>query len=485
MSWGDRKQIDRELTDIVRSREPHRESGECELAKQRRMASKRFYSVARGSRRFVQGWVKERAKDKRVLDYGCGNGANAILAAQNGASAVGIDISPVSIKNCREDATAASVQQRTSFLVMDAESLTFDNDYFDIICASGVLHHLDIGNAYSELARVLKTDGELICVEPLAYNPVIQLYRKLTPHLRTPWEMGHILRKKDLDLAMRYFHKVEMRFFHLATLTAIPFCRLRGFGIVLTILEKVDALLLRLPMVRWFAWQVVLVLSQPVKNSKPAPPGASNNKQMLKRLFDISLSSLGLLILSPLFIFVAVLIKWRSKGSAFYKCERVGRDGKLFKMYKFRTMYGDADKTHGRHSCADNDCRITQVGKFLRKYKLNELPQLVNVLKGDMSFVGPRPEVKYYTEMFTEQEKAILSVRPGITDWASIWNSDEGKVLAEASVNGEDPEKYYAENIRPHKIKLQLDYVENGSFWVDIRILFETLKVLLNHTKRP
>lgn len=199
---------------------------------------------------------------------------------------------------------------------------------------------------------------------------------------------------------------------------------------------------------------------------------------MVKRLFDVIFSLLGLGALFPLFIPIIVLIKWDSKGPVFYKGGRVGKDGKLFKMYKFRTMYFNADKMGGGPSCADDDPRITKFGRFLRKYKLNELPQLINVLKGDMSFVGPRPEVKFYTDMFTEEEKAILSVQPGITDWASIWNPDEGEILAEVSAKGQDPEEYYKENIRPKKIKLQLDYVRNHSSWVDMKILFETVKVL-------
>jgi lipopolysaccharide/colanic/teichoic acid biosynthesis glycosyltransferase len=200
---------------------------------------------------------------------------------------------------------------------------------------------------------------------------------------------------------------------------------------------------------------------------------------MCKRLFDIIFSLLGIIILSPLFLIIAILIKRDSRGPIFYKGERVGKDGKLFKIYKFRTMREDADKISSNPSCADDDPRITKFGKFLRKYKLNELPQLINVLKGEMSFVGPRPEVKFYIDMLSDEEKKeILSVRPGITDWASLWNPDEGKVLAEASARGEDPEKYYAEKIRPTKIKLQLEYVKNHSFWVDLKILFETVKVL-------
>jgi lipopolysaccharide/colanic/teichoic acid biosynthesis glycosyltransferase len=124
----------------------------------------------------------------------------------------------------------------------------------------------------------------------------------------------------------------------------------------------------------------------------------------------------------------------------------------------------------GGPSTADDDPRITKIGKFIRKYKLDELPQLINVLKGEMSFVGPRPEVSHYVNMFTEEEKAILGVRPGITDWASMWDSDEGAILA----GSPDPEKTYMEKIRPEKIKLQLKYVREKSFWVDLKIIFQT-----------
>jgi len=196
-----------------------------------------------------------------------------------------------------------------------------------------------------------------------------------------------------------------------------------------------------------------------------------------KRAFDFVVSLVGLIILTPLFLFLAILIKLDSRGPVFYKASRVGQGGRTFGMYKFRTMRDDADQMGGGPSCADNDCRITRMGTFLRRFKLNELPQLINVLKGDMSFVGPRPEVQLYVDMFTEEEKSILSVRPGITDWACIWNSDEGKVLAEASRNGQDPEQYYMENLRPKKIALQLDYVRNHSFWVDLKILLKTAVV--------
>lgn len=195
---------------------------------------------------------------------------------------------------------------------------------------------------------------------------------------------------------------------------------------------------------------------------------------MLKRLFDILFSAFGLIVLSPHLIFSAIAIKLDSKGPVFYRGKRIGRYGKPFRIYKFRTMIADAEKLGG-HSTADDDPRITKTGKFLRKYKLDELPQLINVLKGEMSFVGPRPEVQHYVDMFTEEEIAILDVRPGITDWASLWNPDEGKILKES----EDPEKAYMEKIRPEKLKLQLKYVKKNSFWIDFKIILLTLKTIM------
>jgi lipopolysaccharide/colanic/teichoic acid biosynthesis glycosyltransferase len=195
---------------------------------------------------------------------------------------------------------------------------------------------------------------------------------------------------------------------------------------------------------------------------------------MMKRLFDILCSLSGLSLFSPVFLIIAVLIKRGGWGPVFYRGLRVGRFGKRFRMYKFRTMVINAEKMGGS-STADDDPRITKNGKLLRKYKLDELPQLINVLRGEMSIVGPRPEVKHYVDMFTEEEKAILTVRPGITDWASLWNPDEGMILA----GSPDPDKTYMEKIRPEKIILQLKYVRERSFWVDLKIIFLTLKTII------
>lgn len=190
----------------------------------------------------------------------------------------------------------------------------------------------------------------------------------------------------------------------------------------------------------------------------------------MKRLFDITVSVIGLVVLSPLFLATAIMIRRDSKGPVFYRGERVGKLGKPFKIYKFRTMVINADKMGGPSTAAD-DPRLTRTAGFLKKYQLDELPQLINVLKGEMSLVGPRPEVPMYVNMFTKEEAAILSVRPGMTDYASLWNFHEGELLKGSA----DPEKTYMEEIRPEKIRLQLKYVREHSFWVDLKIILRTL----------
>jgi lipopolysaccharide/colanic/teichoic acid biosynthesis glycosyltransferase len=194
----------------------------------------------------------------------------------------------------------------------------------------------------------------------------------------------------------------------------------------------------------------------------------------MKRFFDILCSLAGILILSPVLLSIAVKIMAEDGRPVFYRGERVGLDGRIFRIFKFRTMVLDADKVGGPSTSGD-DPRITETGNLLRKFKLDELPQLINVLIGDMSIVGPRPEVKRYTDLYTAEEKAILSVRPGITDWASIWNSDEGAILAGAK----DPDKAYEELIRPTKLKMQLRYVRQQSFLTDLKIIFLTALAIL------
>ena len=174
------------------------------------------------------------------------------------------------------------------------------------------------------------------------------------------------------------------------------------------------------------------------------------------RFCDIVFSAIGLLLLSPLFLLVYILIRCESKGGGFYCQQRVGRDGRMFGLYKFRSMRTGSDKK-GLITVGGHDSRITRMGYFIRKYKIDELPQLWNVLKGDMSLVGPRPEVKKYVDLYTEEQRRVLSVRPGITDYASIEYVDENEILGKA----DDPDRVYVEEIMPAKIKLNMRYIEN------------------------
>jgi lipopolysaccharide/colanic/teichoic acid biosynthesis glycosyltransferase len=198
---------------------------------------------------------------------------------------------------------------------------------------------------------------------------------------------------------------------------------------------------------------------------------------MIKRLFDILFSIIGLVIFSPVLLAAPFFIKLDSRGPIFYRAKRAGRNGKNFVMYKFRTMVYNADKIGGPSTSAD-DPRTTKVGNFLRKYKLDEAPQFINILKGDMSFVGPRPEVPSEVDTYDpEIKKTILSVKPGLTDLASIAGLHEEEILKGAL----DPHQAYREKIQPQKIKLQLEYIKNNSFWLDIKILAKTfLNVFTN-----
>ncbi|XHR96737.1 sugar transferase [Mucilaginibacter sp. UC70_90] len=192
---------------------------------------------------------------------------------------------------------------------------------------------------------------------------------------------------------------------------------------------------------------------------------------MIKRLFDIGLSFITLIVLLPLFLLIAVAIKINSRGSAFYKQARVGKDGNEFELFKFRTMYVNSDRA-GLLTIGSKDYRITGVGYWLRKYKLDELPQLLNVLKGDMSFVGPRPEVRKYVNMYTPAQLRVLTVKPGVTDWASIKYFDENDILA----SSDDPEDMYIRVIVPSKISKNLEYIDNQDLFMDLKIIFSTIK---------
>jgi len=196
---------------------------------------------------------------------------------------------------------------------------------------------------------------------------------------------------------------------------------------------------------------------------------------MLKRFFDIIFSFIGLIISSPFLLIIAVLIVLDSKGGIFFKQTRVGKNNKDFSLYKFRTMQKDSD-VKGLITIGNKDSRITKVGLFLRKYKLDELPQFFNVFIGNMSIVGPRPEVRKYVEMYDEEQMKVLSVKPGLTDYASIEYINESEILGKV----DEPEKVYYEEIIPAKLKLNLIYIEEQNFITDLKIILRTFVKILN-----
>lgn len=192
--------------------------------------------------------------------------------------------------------------------------------------------------------------------------------------------------------------------------------------------------------------------------------------KFMKRSFDIIASLIGIIIISPIFVGISIAIKATSQGPVLFKQKRVGKDEKIFEIFKFRTMVVNAESL-GTQITIGEDKRITSIGKFLRKYKIDELPQLFNVFLGQMSFVGPRPEVPRYVEMYTKEQKKVLSVRPGITDYASLKYSDENDLLGKV----EDPESYYINVIMQDKLKVNLEYVQNNNVFNDIKIIFQTV----------
>ena len=191
---------------------------------------------------------------------------------------------------------------------------------------------------------------------------------------------------------------------------------------------------------------------------------------MAKRLFDIVSSGIGLLCLAPVFVVMAIWIKLDSRGPVFYRQTRVGRYGRDFRIFKFRSMRVGSDK--GRQiTVGERDPRITRSGYFIRRYKIDELPQLINVFLGDMSIVGPRPEVRKYVDLYSEEQRKVFQVRPGITDLASIKYRNENELLSQV----DDPDTYYMDVIMPDKLTINLEYIRHQSFMGDIKIIFNTL----------
>jgi len=259
-----RKQEEALFHDMIRDKNLEKNQEEFQYY----TSNMKYYSVVRGSFGYRYDWLKNNCKGKKVLDFCCGNGKTSFFLAENGADAYGIDISPVSVENAREAAKKVGLDEHAHFFVMDAEKTNFEDNFFDMANCFGVLHHLDIEKAYAELSRVVKPDGKVICNEALIHNPIIQLYRVATPHMRTEWETEHILGRKQIKLAKKYFKNVDIKFFHLTDLAATPFRNTFLFNYLLKIFETIDSVILRIPGIRWWAWHSVFIMSEPIKKDK-------------------------------------------------------------------------------------------------------------------------------------------------------------------------------------------------------------------------
>lgn len=254
----ERKQREAEFHDRMRGvyqQEPDRFS--------RYLSNRKYYEVTGRSRDFLSNWLVENAKDKEVLDFGCGSGDLSFVALSVARSLQGIDISQESVDLCTQRAEELGFGNKAHFQVMDCENTAFPNASFDVICESGVLHHLDLDKAYAEIQRLLKPGGTAICHEALRHNPLIDLYRRRTPHLRTEWETEHILGEPEIDLARRYFGRVEKHFFHLLGLAAVPFRNTRWGDPIRNVLDRADERVLKVPFVRRQAWICTFTLSEP------------------------------------------------------------------------------------------------------------------------------------------------------------------------------------------------------------------------------
>jgi SAM-dependent methyltransferase len=228
-------------------------------------ANKKFYTTTKMSSDYLSAWIRENAAGKIFLDYACGTGTQCVEAAEAGSPlAVGLDISPVSIENARKRAADAGVSERTFFLVGDCENTGFPDACFDRVLCAGMLHHLDLSYAFPELRRIMKPGAKLLGVEALNYNPVIRMYRNLTPELRTTWEKDHILSLKDLKFARRFFEIRDVRYWNLATVGVTPLRKSSLFEPALRLANKIDSYLLRLPPVNRLAWSFTFELVKPL-----------------------------------------------------------------------------------------------------------------------------------------------------------------------------------------------------------------------------
>lgn len=229
-------------------------------------ANMKYYSVTSESENYKHRWLERVCNPSlKVLDFACGSGENGIFAAMCGADVVGIDISPEGVTNATANSVKCEVANKCDFIVMDGEEMTFDDNSFDVGIEYGALHHVDLDAALAELARVLKPEAKMLCVEALRHNPIIHLYRKRTPHLRTEWEVEHILGIESFKIMEKYFEKIDVRFFHLTALGLVPFRKTFLFPLLLPVFNFIDRILLSSQLIGKFGWIMAVELSHPKK----------------------------------------------------------------------------------------------------------------------------------------------------------------------------------------------------------------------------
>ena len=229
---------------------------------EKNFSNMKYYSITDLSEKYQYNWLKNHCnKSTKVLDFACGNGENGIYAAECGADVIGIDISPEGIENANENAEEKKVHSHCKFTVMDGENMEFEDSHFDIAVEYGALHHVELDTALKELSRVLKPTGQIICVEALRHNPLIHAYRKRTPHLRTEWEYEHILGVESLDYFKKYFKNINVKFFHLSSLIAVPFRKTILFKPLQKIFNFIDRIILSNKFIGKYAW-IMIVTAQ-------------------------------------------------------------------------------------------------------------------------------------------------------------------------------------------------------------------------------
>ena len=232
----------------------------------RSQGNKKYYQSTSMSSNYVDQWIVQQSCGKVFLDYACGNGFQSVKAAKAGADiSIGLDISSVSIDNSRRNASEEDVSERTYFFQGDCENTMLPDNSIDTIICSGMLHHLDLDKAFKELFRILKPGGQILAVEALNYNPIIRLYRALTPEMRTEWEKEHILSLKDVAVAKKYFLVRNVRYWHLMSILATPFRKTKLFAPLLSVFNNIDKIILRIPLVRLLAWMFTFEMVKPVR----------------------------------------------------------------------------------------------------------------------------------------------------------------------------------------------------------------------------